>query len=145
YEVLGASVTRTVDVRVVSATNRDLADATARGTFREDLFYRLNLIAIQLPPLRSRREDIPVLARRFLEELGKRYGRGPIRTAASRHPGSAGSVIGRGPATSASFATCSSARSYWLRTTRWVRRTSGAPPREMDFRPRARARPRPPR
>jgi two-component system NtrC family response regulator len=76
YEVLGSSITRTVDVRVVSATNRDLGEQVARGLFREDLLYRLNLIAIRLPPLRERRTDIPVLARHFLDASAQVYRRG---------------------------------------------------------------------
>jgi DNA-binding NtrC family response regulator len=76
YEVLGSSITRTVDVRVVSATNRDLGEQVARGLFREDLLYRLNLIAIRLPPLRERRSDIPVLARHFLDASAQVYRRG---------------------------------------------------------------------
>ena len=71
YEVLGSSVTRTVNVRVISATNKNLADAVERGAFREDLLYRLNLIALHLPPLRDRGDDVDVLARRFLAELGR--------------------------------------------------------------------------
>ena len=62
YEVLGSSQRRTVDVRVVAATNRNLADMVARGEFREDLLYRINLITLHLPPLRERRDDIPILA-----------------------------------------------------------------------------------
>ncbi|MEO6323074.1 MAG: sigma-54 dependent transcriptional regulator [Thermoanaerobaculia bacterium] len=75
YEVLGSSVTRTVNVRVVSATNKNLAEAVENGRFREDLLYRLNLIALHLPPLRERAGDIEILARRFLTELGLRYGK----------------------------------------------------------------------
>jgi two-component system NtrC family response regulator len=75
YEVLGSSVPRTADVRVVSATNRGLAEMVAKGEFREDLLYRLNLIAVHLPPLRERPGDIPVLATRFLQALGEMYGR----------------------------------------------------------------------
>jgi len=64
-----------VDVRVVSATNRDLRDATVKGQFREELYYRINVIAIQLPPLRDRAGDVRLLAHAFL----KRYGQGRIR------------------------------------------------------------------
>jgi DNA-binding NtrC family response regulator len=78
YEVLGSSVTRTVDVRVVSATNRDLASLVAQGQFREDLLYRLNLIAMRLPALRERRGDVPLLARHFLDLSTRTYRRGPI-------------------------------------------------------------------
>jgi DNA-binding NtrC family response regulator len=74
YEVLGSSRTRTVDVRVIAATNRPLPDLVARGEFREDLLYRLNLITIQLPPLRDRRGDIPALASHFLRRAAEAYG-----------------------------------------------------------------------
>jgi DNA-binding NtrC family response regulator len=76
YEVLGSSVTRTVDVRVISATNRELAEQVQKGLFREDLLYRLNLIALRLPALRERRGDVPVLARHFLEACSREYRRG---------------------------------------------------------------------
>ncbi|MES1211531.1 MAG: sigma 54-interacting transcriptional regulator, partial [Acidobacteriota bacterium] len=76
YEVLGSSVTRTVDVRVISATNRELAEQAQKGLFREDLLYRLNLIALRLPALRERRGDVPVLARHFLEASSRDYRRG---------------------------------------------------------------------
>jgi DNA-binding NtrC family response regulator len=75
YEVLGSSTTRTADVRVVSSTNRDLAEMVAKGTFREDLFYRLNLISVRLPPLRERPDDIPLLAEHFLEGAARRFAR----------------------------------------------------------------------
>jgi len=73
YEVLGSSRTRTVDVRVIAATNRALNELVARGEFREDLLYRLNLITIQLPPLRERRGDIPPLATHFLRRASEAY------------------------------------------------------------------------
>lgn len=67
FEVLGDSRPRKVDVRVVSATNADLRKMVAERTFREDLFYRINLITVKLPSLRERREDIPLLARHFAD------------------------------------------------------------------------------
>jgi two-component system NtrC family response regulator len=75
YEVLGSSATRTVDLRVVAATNRNLAELVSRGLFREDLLYRLNLIAIHLPPLRERRGDVALVARRVLGTLASVYRR----------------------------------------------------------------------
>jgi two-component system, NtrC family, response regulator AlgB len=67
FERLGENRTRRVDVRVVAATNRHLEEEVKSGRFREDLFFRLNAVQITLPPLRERREDIPLLARRFLD------------------------------------------------------------------------------
>ncbi|HEY7957371.1 MAG TPA: sigma-54 dependent transcriptional regulator [Polyangia bacterium] len=64
-----------VDARVIVATNVDLARAMERGTFREDLYYRLNVVQVAIPPLRERREDIPQLLDLFIEKYGKRYGR----------------------------------------------------------------------
>jgi two-component system, NtrC family, response regulator len=75
YEALGSSTTRTVDVRVISATNRNLTELVAAGQFREDLLYRLNLIAVHLPPLRERADDIRVIADDLLENLAKVYRR----------------------------------------------------------------------
>lgn len=75
YQVLGSSQTRSVDVRVVSATNRNLPEMVDRGEFREDLLYRLNLIAIHVPRLAERRGDIPVLARRFVQAVAEVYRR----------------------------------------------------------------------
>jgi two-component system, NtrC family, response regulator AtoC len=64
-----------VDTRVVAATNRDLEAAMARGEFRQDLYYRLNVVEIKVPPLRERREEIPALASRFLARFNAQYGR----------------------------------------------------------------------
>ncbi len=70
---VGSTKTVPVDVRVISASHRDLVEAKATGAFREDLFYRLNVVTLLLPPLRDRREDIPLLLNHFLRVLAKRY------------------------------------------------------------------------
>ena len=64
-----------VDVRIISATNKDLDDSVRKGIFREDLFYRLNVIPIRIPPLRKRKDDIPVLAQHFLEKYSREFGK----------------------------------------------------------------------
>ncbi|HEX8813539.1 MAG TPA: sigma-54 dependent transcriptional regulator, partial [Terracidiphilus sp.] len=64
-----------VDVRLIASTNKDLEEEIAKGNFREDLFYRLNVVPFFVPPLRERREDIPLLVREFLSEFGRQYGR----------------------------------------------------------------------
>ena len=75
FERVGGTHTVRVDARVIAATNRDLEDAMARAEFREDLYHRLNVVEIRVPPLRERREEIPGLAARFLAEFNARYGR----------------------------------------------------------------------
>jgi Nif-specific regulatory protein len=75
FERVGGRRTVTVDVRLVAATNRDLEEAVRRGEFRLDLYHRLQVVEIELPPLRDRREDIPLLVARFLAELGEEHGR----------------------------------------------------------------------
>jgi two-component system nitrogen regulation response regulator NtrX len=77
FEPVGASDWVQVDVRVVAATNKNLEEEIERGNFREDLFYRLNVIPFHVPPLRDRREDIPLLAAFFLREFTTAYGRKP--------------------------------------------------------------------
>ena len=77
FTPVGSDESVTVDVRVIASTNKDLEEEISRGNFREDLFYRLNVIPFSVPPLRERKEDIPLLARHFLRELSAHYGRGP--------------------------------------------------------------------
>jgi two-component system response regulator GlrR len=72
---VGSTETRAVDVRILSATHRNLEEAIASGEFREDLYYRLNVVTLTLPPLRERREDIPLLAQHFLTALTEKYRR----------------------------------------------------------------------
>jgi two-component system NtrC family response regulator len=78
-ERLGGTRTLQLDVRVIAATNRDLEAMVRTGDFREDLYYRLNVVSINVPPLRDRREDIPLLVDRFLTQFGGESGSGPKR------------------------------------------------------------------
>jgi len=73
FERVGGTATVKVDVRVVTATNRDLEEEVRKGNFREDLFYRLNVINVHMPPLRERKEDIPLLIEHFLDKYKNRY------------------------------------------------------------------------
>jgi formate hydrogenlyase transcriptional activator len=77
FERLGSSRTQQVDVRVVAATNRDLERMVEDGSFRSDLYYRLNVFPITVPPLRDRAQDIPALARHFVTQYSRRMGRKP--------------------------------------------------------------------
>ncbi|HET7317510.1 MAG TPA: sigma 54-interacting transcriptional regulator, partial [Nitrospirota bacterium] len=75
FERVGDSTPLKADVRVIAATNKDLREKVKTGEFREDLYYRLNVVAIALPPLRDRREDIPLLADVFIKKLNMKLGR----------------------------------------------------------------------
>ncbi|HKV46758.1 MAG TPA: sigma-54 dependent transcriptional regulator [Candidatus Acidoferrales bacterium] len=77
FERLGGTKTHKVDVRLIAATNRDLRAALEEGSFREDLYYRLNVVAIDIPPLREHKDDIPALANFFLEKFSRESGKSP--------------------------------------------------------------------
>jgi two-component system response regulator FlrC len=79
FERVGGTQTLQADVRWIAATNRDLQQALARGAFREDLYHRLAVFPVQIPPLRERRADIPVLAQALLEGVGRQLGRPGLR------------------------------------------------------------------
>ncbi|WP_333798613.1 sigma-54 interaction domain-containing protein, partial [Trichlorobacter lovleyi] len=71
YEPLGGTTPVTTDARIIVATNRDLAELTRNGTFREDLYYRVNVVRIELPPLRRRKEDLPLLVEQFIAKFNR--------------------------------------------------------------------------
>jgi transcriptional regulator with GAF, ATPase, and Fis domain len=75
---VGSETAAKVDVRVLAATHRDLPELVRQGRFREDLYYRLNVVTLTLPPLRARRQDVPLLIDHFLRDLTVRHGRGPV-------------------------------------------------------------------
>jgi two-component system nitrogen regulation response regulator NtrX len=77
FTPVGGEQPVTIDARVIASTNKDLEDEISKGNFREDLFYRLNVIPFSVPPLRERKEDIPLLGRHFLKEFSSQYGRRP--------------------------------------------------------------------
>jgi two-component system nitrogen regulation response regulator NtrX len=75
FTPVGGTQSIRVDVRVIAATNKNLEEEISKGNFREDLFYRLNVVPFSVPPLRERKQDIPPLVREFLREFGRQYGR----------------------------------------------------------------------
>ncbi len=77
FQRVGGSKNIRVDVRIIAATNKDLKEETKKGNFREDLYFRLNVIPLVIPPLRERKEDIPLLVKYFLESLAREYGKHP--------------------------------------------------------------------
>ncbi len=79
FERVGDDLTRSVDVRVIAATNRNIEELMVAGKFREDLFYRLSVFPIEVPPLRQRREDVIQLAQHFLESICRDFGRAPLK------------------------------------------------------------------
>ncbi len=78
FQRVGGNKNISVDVRIVSATNKDFNEEVANGNFREDLFFRLNVIPLNVPPLRERKEDIPILVEYFLQSIAREYGR-PVK------------------------------------------------------------------
>jgi two-component system response regulator GlrR len=76
YKLLGDSTTRVADIRIIAATNEDLPGLVKKGTFREDFYYRLNIVSLHIPPLRKRKEDIPVLADYFIKKYSHEYNKG---------------------------------------------------------------------
>lgn len=82
FRRIGGEKDITVDVRIISATNQNLKEKVARGAFREDLYFRLNVIPIHMPPLRERKEDIPLLTRHFIEKYAREFGK-EVRTISS--------------------------------------------------------------
>ncbi len=99
FERVGGNVSIQIDVRVLAATNRNLDDMVAEGTFREDLFYRLNGFTIELPPLRKREGDVQLLIEHFLPACSRKMGK-DVRTIAPRRSNCCCRI--RGPATCAS-------------------------------------------
>ncbi len=127
FERFGGTKTLKVDVRLIAATNRDLRAALEDGTFREDLYYRLNVVAIDIPPLRDHKEDIPALANFFLEKFARESGK-PIRGITPAAMKCCSTFIGR--EMFANLKTSSSAASRFPPAPRSTLRTSiSTPPR----------------
>ena len=112
FERVGSNRTIKADVRLVSATNKDLGRLIAEGSFREDLYYRLRVVEIELPALRRRREDIPALAMHFLRDLARENGKKAAGVRPRGPPAPGGSTTGPG--------TCASCAPRW--SMRWSSR-----------------------
>jgi DNA-binding NtrC family response regulator len=78
-DILGSNKPQKIDVRIIAATNRDLRQMMGNGQFRQDLYYRINVAPLQMPPLRERKQDVPILVQFFVERICKRFGRPPIK------------------------------------------------------------------
>ena len=113
FEPVGGTKTFTIDTRVILATNDDLGRLVAEGRFRQDLFYRINVINVELPPLRERIADIPLLAEHFLRQVCEDSGK-KVRGFTEEAMNALRAAAGR--ATSASCKTSSSGRCCWART-----------------------------
>ena len=107
FERLGSNKTQHIDVRVIAATNQDLRAALEQGTFREDLYYRLNVVPMEIPPLRERKQDIPSLAEHFVHKLAPDTGSRRWRPSRRRQWRGCWSISGR--AMCANWKTSSSA------------------------------------
>ncbi len=140
YRTLGTNAVRRADVRVIAASNHDLAQLAERGEFRRDLYFRLNILTLNLPALRERREDLPELARHLMARLARKLGR-RVRHSRSRRCAASSPTTGR--ETSGSWSTCSSARWCCATAPPSARRTSRSPAaRRACPRPASRSRPR---
>ena len=96
FERVGGTHPIKVDIRLIAATNRDLSEAVRKGEFRQDLYYRLAVVRLTMPPLRERREDIPMLTRHFLQKYAKRM-QGKAEAGVARGHGGSGDITsGRG-------------------------------------------------
>ena len=143
FRRLGGTDEVRADVRVIAATNQELPRLVAEGRFREDLFYRVNVIGVHLPPLRDRLEDIPLLADHFLAKFSGHMEK-PVR-AISREASRTAHWPIAGPEMCASSRTPSNARSRWSRRPTLAPRKPAAlrPARRRRVRPRAPGRPLP--